>query len=42
LGRDKTVIVVTHQSDTIRQMDQVISLQRGRVVASGPPAEFCL
>jgi ATP-binding cassette subfamily C protein CydC len=38
-GRDKTVIVVTHQPEAIRQMDEVIIVQDGRIVASGPTCQ---
>ncbi len=32
-GKDKTVIVVTHQPETIRRMDEVIVLQQGRIAS---------
>ncbi len=32
----KTVIVITHQPEAVQQMDEVIILQDGRMVASGP------
>jgi len=39
-GRDRTVIVVTHQPEAIRQMDQVVVLQDGQIVACGPADKF--
>ena len=40
LGKNKTVVVVTHQCEFIRRMDEFIILQSGRIVASGPAARF--
>ena len=35
-GKRKTVIVVTHLAEAVQQMDKVIILQDGRIVAPGP------
>jgi ATP-binding cassette subfamily C protein CydC len=35
-GKRKTVIVVTHLPEAVQRMDEVITLQDGRIVAPGP------
>jgi ATP-binding cassette subfamily C protein CydC len=35
-GKDKTVIMVTHRAEAVRQLDEVVILTSGRIVASGP------
>jgi ATP-binding cassette subfamily C protein CydC len=39
-GHGRTVIVVTHLPEAVRQMDQVILLHQGRLTGSGSPEEF--
>jgi ATP-binding cassette, subfamily C, bacterial CydC len=40
LGRDNTIIVVTHQREAARRMDEAIVLRDGRIAAAGPVAQF--
>jgi len=42
LMKDKTVIVVTHQLENIRNMDRVIVLREGRIIQDSPPSEIVL
>lgn len=35
-GKGKTIVVVTHQPETIRRMDAVVNLLDGRIVEAGP------
>jgi len=42
LMEGKTVIVVTHQLEHIRNMDRVIVLREGRIIQDSPPAEILL
>jgi ABC-type multidrug transport system fused ATPase/permease subunit len=37
----KTVIVVAHRLSTIAHCDRVFHLDRGRLIAEGPPSEIC-
>ncbi|MFF0579186.1 ABC transporter ATP-binding protein [Streptosporangium saharense] len=39
-GRDRTVIVIAHRPATLASADQVVSLDAGRVVETGTPAEL--
>ena len=34
---DKTTLVIAHRLDTIRKMDQVMALRRGRVIEKDAP-----
>ena len=36
LGKDKTVIIIAHNLDTIKNCDQVVIVSEGKVVAKGP------
>lgn len=40
LMRDKTVIVIAHRLSTIMQMDRIVVIERGRVIASGTHQEL--
>ncbi|MDO5511335.1 energy-coupling factor ABC transporter ATP-binding protein [Corynebacterium sp.] len=40
-GLDQQLIVVTHDLEILEDFDRVICLDRGRIVADGPPAEVC-
>jgi len=37
LTRGKTVVLATHSLSLLRRMDRIVVLERGKVVASGPP-----
>ncbi len=39
-GRGKTIIMVTHRAEAIDQMDQVILLENGRMVAADSPGQL--
>jgi ABC-type multidrug transport system fused ATPase/permease subunit len=37
-GRDRAILLVTHRPSTLRHADQIVRLERGRVIDAGPPA----
>jgi ATP-binding cassette, subfamily B, bacterial PglK len=39
IARDHTVVTVAHRLDTVSKADDVIVLERGRIVDAGPPSE---
>ena len=39
LDRNLTVVMIAHRLSTVAKCDRVIRLDRGRVVADGPPSE---
>jgi ATP-binding cassette, subfamily B, bacterial PglK len=39
MQRSKTILVVAHRTSTVERCDRVFRLERGRLVAEGPPVE---
>lgn len=40
LGRDRIGVVISHRMSSIRGVDRVVVLERGRVIEEGPPEEL--
>jgi ABC-type multidrug transport system fused ATPase/permease subunit len=40
LQRGKTVLIIAHQLDSVRDMDWILVLKDGRIVEQGPHAEL--
>ncbi len=40
LSREKTTLIIAHRLNTIKSADQVVVMEQGRIIQTGPPAEL--